>query len=57
MFKHVIIINLINKQEKLQLHHAVVHLLCPESLKNPEDLPQVKRCCQHWKHLSLRLGV
>lgn len=38
MFKQVIIINLINKQEQLELHHAVVNLLCPETLKNPEDL-------------------
>lgn len=38
MFKQVIIINLINKQEQLELHHAVVNLLCPETLKNPDDL-------------------
>lgn len=39
-FKQVIIIDLINKQEQLELHHAVVNLLCPETLKNPEDLPK-----------------
>lgn len=47
MFKQAIIINLINKQEELELHHAVVNLLCPETLKNPEDLPKIKRYSGH----------